>query len=562
MRYYLKGKGQVDLSQKNFIAKGGEGSVYGKGDTIYKIYDKPDDMIPTAKMDELRMLDDPRILRPRDVLLDGRKRAVGFTMDWIRDTVDLCKLFTNGFRKRNNFSDPARLIENMRDVVSKIHSSNCLIVDGNEYNYLVDGKTFLVPYFIDVNSYQTPSFPATAIMSSIRDPNSYKDGFSEYSDWFSFAIICCQLFVGIHPFRGRHPSFRKDDLEGRMRKCVSIFNKDVEMPPMARDKGLIPSDYMDWFVDLFEKGGRRCPPWLVGAVVAVAFKIVSAKSTDNFMIDLIKEYDSEILFYGVKGNVAVVKTERKLYFDRAEYDNMLDTEVVFTPASVPIFVGIKDRRLVLMSPRAEIGKLDVECTDKMIVENTLYIRNEGKLIEIAFDDMGEKVVPSIRTVWDIMPRSSEMFSGVVYQDILGKPYFGMLVPATGKFSSFVETEIQELQGYKIVDAKHENRVCMVVGYKQGRYDRFVLRFGRHYKIYDCRVIKDVDCVSINFVVLDNGVVISINEDGVMEIFSNNVENGEIRVVTDPEVDGTLKLCKDGTKAMFFRGNSLYRIRMK
>ncbi len=558
MRYYLKGR-QIDLTQKNFIAKGGEGSVYGKGNTIYKIYEKSADMISVAKMDELKILDDPRILRPKDVVLNGKKRAIGFTMDWIKDTVDLCKLFTNGFRKRNNFSDPAWLIENMRDVISKVHASNCLIVDGNEYNYLVDGKTFSVPYFIDVNSYQTPSFPATAIMPSIRDPKSYKGDFSVYSDWFSFAIICCQLFVGIHPFRGRHPSFRKDDLIGRMKTGVSIFNKDVEIPPMARDIGLIPLDYKEWFVDLFEKGERRQPPFKVGIVTAVPFRIVSAKKgTDNFMIDLIKEYDSEILFYGAKGGV--VKTEKKLCFGIYHHIHT-NVEVVFTPIlSTPILIEIKDSRLVLKSPTASIGKLDVECTDKMVVGNTLYVRNEGKLIEIAFNNMEkDRVIPSIKTVWDIMPHSSEMFSGVIYQNVLGRPYLGIPVPA---LSSFMETEVQELQGYKIVDAKHENRVCMVVGYKQGKYDRFILRFGKDYRTYDCRVIKDVDYANINFVVLDSGVAVSIDEDGVMEIFSNNVRNKEIRTVTDSEIDGTVRLCKDGTKVMFFQGNKLYRIRMK
>lgn len=561
MRYHVKGNGQIDLTQRDFIAKGGEGSIYGKGDTIYKVYENPKDMIPAAKVKELRALSDPRILKPKEFLLDSGKRTVGFTMDWIRDTVDLCRLFTNGFRKRNNFSDPIQLIRNMRDVISGIHASNCLMVDGNEFNYLVDGRTLSVPYFIDVNSYQTPSFPATAIMSSIRDPNTHKHVFSEESDWFSFAIVCCQLFVGIHPFRGRHPVFKKNDMDRRMRERVSIFNKEVEVPPMARDIGLIPFDYLEWFVALFEKGERSRPPLLIGAVVAVPFKVIPAKGgTDNFVIDLIREYDSEILFYGAKA----VKTEKKLYFGKKEYDNVAGVEVVFTPVlSTPVLVRIENGRLKLGSPSAEMGRLDVECTDKMIVGNTLYVRNEGNLIEIAFNNMkGDKVVPSIKAVWDIMPHSSEMFSGVVYQNVLGRQYLGIPVPATEGLGSFMEMEIQELQEYKIVEAKHENRICMVVGHKEGRYDRLVLRFDKEYKTYDCRVIGDVDYAAINFVVLDNGIAVSMNEDGVMEIFSNNVQNREIRTVADSEVDGTMRLCRDGAKLMFFQGNKLYRIRMK
>ena len=564
-RYYIRGKGQVDLTQREFIAKGGEGSIYGKGNIIYKIYEDLSLMIPEAKIDELQILTNPLILKPREIVLDRRKRVVGFTMDWIKNTIDLCKLFTNGFRERNNFSDPTQLIENIREIISEIHKCNCLIVDGNEFNYLADSMNFSTPYFIDVNSYQTPSFPATAIMPSIRD-YSCGNNFSEYSDWFSFAIICCQLFVGIHPFKGRHPAFKKNDLQGRMKANVSIFNKDIEIPPMTRDLNLIPTNYKDWFISLFDKSNRELPPSLVGKVIVVPFKILpTKKSTDNFIIDLIKEFDSEVLFYGVKNGIVVVKTKEKIYLNyKEEYSVTSDVEVVFTPAWLtPVLVKIEDQRLKFKSLGDEIGKLDIECTDKMIVENTLYIRNEGKLIEIALDNINKRVVPSVKsTSWDIMPYSSEIFSNVIYQNIMGNPYLGIPIPKIGELSSFIEIKIPELEGYKIIDAKYENHVCMVVSHKLGQYDRFILRFDKNFRSYDCRVIEDIDYTAINFVVLDNGIVVSMNEDDRMEIFSNNIKNKEVSTIADPDINSTLRLCKNGVKLMFFQDNKLYRIQMK
>ena len=68
-------------------------------------------------------------------------------------------------------------------------------------NFLIDRDMQHV-LFIDVDSYQTAGFPATAIMDSIRDRHS--STYSAGTDWFSFAILAFQMFVGVHPYRGKH----------------------------------------------------------------------------------------------------------------------------------------------------------------------------------------------------------------------------------------------------------------------------------------------------------------------------------------------------------------------
>ena len=47
-----------------------------------------------------------------------------------------------------------------------------------------------------VDSYQTAHYPATAIMPSVRDWKVPLHDFSELSDWFSFAIVSFQVFLG------------------------------------------------------------------------------------------------------------------------------------------------------------------------------------------------------------------------------------------------------------------------------------------------------------------------------------------------------------------------------
>ena len=56
MKYYIRGKNSVTLTQKNFIAKGGEGQVYGKNDTIYKSKKGSPYEIRTKRI--IRMFDD------------------------------------------------------------------------------------------------------------------------------------------------------------------------------------------------------------------------------------------------------------------------------------------------------------------------------------------------------------------------------------------------------------------------------------------------------------------------------------------------------------------------
>ena len=50
------GNTTVSLSNNDFLAKGGEGEVYVKGSTAYKIYTDKSKMIPAGKIQELSSL--------------------------------------------------------------------------------------------------------------------------------------------------------------------------------------------------------------------------------------------------------------------------------------------------------------------------------------------------------------------------------------------------------------------------------------------------------------------------------------------------------------------------
>ena len=59
-RYYVQGK-QIQLGRVDFKAQGGEGSIYVKGSTAYKIYSDPQRAIAPAKLQELSVLTEGNI---------------------------------------------------------------------------------------------------------------------------------------------------------------------------------------------------------------------------------------------------------------------------------------------------------------------------------------------------------------------------------------------------------------------------------------------------------------------------------------------------------------------
>lgn len=556
MQYIVNGA-NVTLTQRDYVAQGGEGQLFHKGRVAYKIcFDGK--MIPVAKVGELKELSSPNIVRPIDVIYTKDKKAVGFTMDWLGvDNYPLCKLFTNSFRDANGVTNDhiIELVENIKNtIISPIHANNCLIVDGNEFNYLV-GDDFITPYFIDVNSWKTKSFPPTAIMPSIRDWNTSE--FTELTDWFSFAIVSFQLFVGIHPFKGRHKDFKKGDFEGRVKANISILNKDVKYPPSVRDFGIIPGDYYDWYYRIFEKGERCFPPKMPGAVATIQVQTILVKSTDNFEIREVKEFDDTIIYHNNK----VTKTIKSLYIGSTDYRIGQDVEVIFSPfKNIEIFCKIEDGKLHIMTPtQTPIDQMNIQCTEKMIINDTLYLKNGGQLTELRINDSG-KLFMSVQQIWNITEKSSHLYSGIVTQSILGRFYVCIPLPDY-KTSSFIIKDIPELDKQKIVEAKHENHVCMITTTEGGIYNRYVIVFNDDYSKYVIREFLDVYYLPLNYIVLDNGICITIREDDVVEIF--HIKHPEkVKEIKDKKINSTMRLCKKGTNVRFFKGNKLFDFKIK
>lgn len=562
--YTVVGKWTVTLTDQHFISEGGEGRVFGKESTVYKIYLDHQKMIPAAKVDELRVLEDnDSIIGPQDLLIDKRHRPAGYTMTWVHNAESICKLFATSFRKRVGITPEStmQLVENLIETIAFIHEKKCLIVDGNEFNFLVYAKTYTKAFLIDVDSYQTPSFPATAIMPYVRDWQAKE--FSSLSDWFTFAILACQLFVGIHPFKGRHPSYDKRDVERRMKDNVSIFNKQTKVPSAVRDYSYIPSDYYNWFVDLFEKGKRLPPPKVAGLLNITAVPVKIIRSTEKLEIELKQVFDHDILEMWSWNNVRVIQTLKDIYIQKRDYLRSDEIKIILTIKSLSA-VGVCVENAMLqvevLGNVKRISQLPLAATNLLVAENSLFVVHKNRLTEVVFDEFGQNIIPSVGTSWEILPNSTRVFDGLVISNALGNTL--ILIPtrnSAGKAQCLIK-HIPEFDGYRIIDAKHDRGVVMCFAHKDSGYRQLIIRIDQSGQ-YDFREIENNSVYEINFVTLTNGVVVSVVEDGVIEVFKNEPQHSMIRQVHDAEITSNMKLCADSTRVGFFEGSKLYSLRM-
>src|SRR5215469_1833409 len=275
-KYYIRGRGEIRLSDGDFKCQGGQAAIYAQGSTAYKIYTDPHSRIPEAKIAELSVLELPAIIRPLDMLVDADVRTAGYSMRYIDRGYLLCQVFPAAFRNRHNFgADRAlHLVQKLQNGVSYVHSKGILIVDLNEMNFLASGDLKDV-FFLDVDSYQTPSFPATAIMDSVRDRHAVS--FDRSTDWFALAIVSFQVFTGLHPYKGTYPPFvgsvnKSLMLDERMKANISVLHSGVSVPPTCLPFDMIPPIYLAWYRATFESGVRQAPPG--GPVDSIAMSVI------------------------------------------------------------------------------------------------------------------------------------------------------------------------------------------------------------------------------------------------------------------------------------------------
>lgn len=564
MKIFVKGKGDISLTKRDFLASGGQGDIYIQGDTAFKIYQDPKNMIPLGKIQELSNLKHPNIIKPEQVINSNTTNGppIGYTMRYVSDTYALCQLFTKSFRDRNGISPKISLdlLRKLQEIIQHIHEHNILIVDLNELNFLSSQK-FDEIYAIDVDSYQTFSYPAVAIMDNIRDRHSTK--FSKETDWFSFAVIGIMLMIGIHPYKGKHTTVK--DFDDRMKKNISIFNSDVSIPKSCLPFDVIPEIYRKWFKAILEDGKRLPPPIDLSAVAQIITAVHKTVGSNNFDIKQLFEFVGNII------ETAWIGSTKATLLDNGNL--LLNDKVALKDVPVSAKIGITNKNQHPVVAYTENNRLklknaitggdiilDLFATDIMDCNGRLYIKNSTDLVEIQLIEVGNNIIASPVTVAQIMEHASKVFDGILIQNLLGAIYVSILPAST----HHEQIRIKELDHYRIVDAKYSNKVLMTVCIdKKSQYDKLIFRFSDDFKTYDIRKIDNITYTSgINFAALDNGVCIHLNDDEDIEVFHNKKDSSALRVIDDTAVTGDMKLFSYGAQVLIGRGNQIFSMTMK
>lgn len=564
--------GIITLTDKNYKAAGGEASIYVANGMAYKLYHEPTKkQLPTKKMQELTAIGNSQVVIPQELIFDPKDgKPLGYTTRFVDGVEPLLKLFTRTFKDDNNVSFQMinHLVKEMQKVVSDVHKAQCLIVDLNELNILVDIKpSTIIPWFIDTDSYSTPSFKATAIMDSVRDRRVTtfdKSGTMHYnpdieSDWFSFSVLAFWLYTNIHPFRGAHANYKPKDKAKQMDDGISVFHPGVRVPPSVNDFKVIPARHFDWFKRVFLNNERGIPPLPDSSVpLLVPTQIITIKGTDRLGVSEIAAYSDAIMAIQTMMGLYYVATKTHYYANQKEIGRHKANKVAIAFASdgTPIFAEQDTNNKIAFRDLTKADPVGTATSEHMFARNNaVYTIARGKLVENSFTAFAGKVIHKITEVENVSVTSAKMFNGCVLQDLLGKIF--LTLPY--KLGSCFSKHIPQLDGYRIVDAKAEKNVVVIIGEKKGQYDRFIIIYNKAYNSCDVRKVDDVTYDTINMGVLDNGLCLLLKSPIELELFSSA---SQCEIINNPPLDSSMKLFTTMDGVFFINGNSFHQLKKK
>ena len=561
----------VTLQPSNYRAAGGEGAIYVNSGKAFKLYHEPDKkQFPIKKLQELSLIRNSQVVVPQDIIYDPQSgKPLGYTTTYVDNVEPLLKLFTRTFKDANNitFQMINHLVKEMQLIVTDVHAAQCLVVDLNELNVLADIKSTITPWFIDTDSYSTPSFKATAIMDSVRDRRVTvydKTGTMHYnpdieSDWFSWAILAFQLYVNIHPFRGTHPNYKPKDKQKQFDDGVSVFHPGVRVPPSVNNFKVIPSRHLDYFRRVFLNNERGVPPLPDSSVpLLVPTQVITITGTDKLSVSEIAAYGSPIQHVANIMGMYYIATKTHIYANQKEIGHHNAKRILLASASDGTLITAQQdiNNKISFQELTKPDAVGTATSDNMFVRNNaFYTISRGKLVENSFTAFGNKMVHRVKEVENLSVNSATIYDGCVIQDLLGKMY--LTLPY--KLGSCFSKHIPQIDGYRIVGAKAEKNIVVVVGEKKGQFDRFILVYNKDFSQCDVRKVEDISYDTINYTVMDNGLCILLSSDSELELFATATQ---CETLPNPPFDATMRLFATSDGIFFINGNSFHQIKRK
>jgi len=244
------------------LARGGEGSIHavaGRPGVLAKLYFQPPDAARAAKLAAMVRSSDETLATaaawPTDLILEPTAkgpRVVGFLMPEVVGHREIHQLFSPVERKRHfphaNWKMLALTASNLGRVVAAVHDSGSVIGDANQNNVLVSPKATV--HLIDCDSFQfqaaeNPAWTCDVgkeeyLPQELQSANLRGLARETRHDDFALAVLIFQLlFMGRHPFAGRHNRPGDFGIGAAIAEGAYYYGRDASKKGLAPPPGVI-----------------------------------------------------------------------------------------------------------------------------------------------------------------------------------------------------------------------------------------------------------------------------------------------------------------------------------
>jgi hypothetical protein len=179
----------------------------------------------------------------------------------------------------------------------------------------------------------------------------------------------------------------------------------------------------------------------------------------------------------------------------------------------------------------------------------------GALVENTFIMIGTKLVHSTKSVENISNLAAKTYDGCVVQNLLGKKYLTIPYAIGKSFSKY----LPGLDHVRIIEAKSDKNVTVLIGEEKGKFNRYVVVFDRKYQDFEIRLDADISIAPINFTVMENGLCLLLIDDRELELFSTASTK---QVISNPPFDSSMSLFSTSSGVFFINGNSIHKLTKK
>jgi hypothetical protein len=270
----------------------------------------------------------------------------------------------------------------------------------------------------------------------------------------------------------------------------------------------------------------------------------------------VASYDTDILDIHQFLGINYVATKKAIYAGLKEIGKNEGKKTLLCNATDGSLIVAKQRGNLIEFTSPTSGVIGTIGSHDMFSRNgAIYTIANSKLVENTFTAFGNKVIHIVKEIENVSNQTATMYNGCVIQDLLGKKYLTLPYKQGASFSK----HLPHLDKYRIVGAKADKNVIVVLGEHKGRFDRIIVSFDKKYTDYKVRIVDDVTYDNINMTVMDNGLCLLLASPTELELF---VDVNKCEVIQNPPFDSTMKLFSTADGIFFVNGNSYHQIKKK